>query len=44
VAIAFVTASRARTTDAAREVGSYVRRAGTALAERLRRTKEGTGN
>jgi hypothetical protein len=39
VALAFVTASRARTGDAARELRSYVRRAGTALAERLRPPK-----
>ncbi len=44
VAIAFVTASRARTTDAAREVGSYVRRAGMALVEQMRRMKAEKGN
>jgi len=40
VAVAFVTASRARTGDAAREMSSYVRRAGMALAERLRAQRE----
>ncbi|MFB3817225.1 MAG: DUF697 domain-containing protein [Candidatus Methylomirabilales bacterium] len=44
VGAAFVTASRARTGDAAREIGAYVRRAGTALADRLRaQREEGTG-
>jgi hypothetical protein len=44
VGAAFVTASRARTGDAAREIGAYVRRAGTALTERLRAQREkGTG-
>jgi hypothetical protein len=36
VAVAFVTASRVRTGEAAREMSGYVRRAGMALAERLR--------
>ncbi len=40
VGAAFVTASRSRTNEAAREVGAYVRRAGTALAERLRPPRE----
>jgi hypothetical protein len=40
VAVAFVTASRARTGDAAREMGGYVRRAGAALADRLRPPRE----
>jgi hypothetical protein len=40
VGAAFVTASRARTGDAAREIGAYVRRAGTALADRLRVARE----
>lgn len=44
VGAAFVTASRARTGDAAREIGAHVRRAGTALADRLRIAREeGTG-
>jgi hypothetical protein len=40
VAVAFVTASRVRTGEAAREMSGYVRRAGMALADRLRAQRQ----